>query len=92
MSRRRGVGGNRRKRKPDAVAQKAAAAYSCGHCHSRILGLTVDRHGFNRLRVGHSDSCPVLLGTVDDAPDVLRAAAVAGGPLLVLLGDFGGAE
>ncbi|MEB8341797.1 hypothetical protein OKJ99_30315 [Streptomyces endophyticus] len=55
--------------------------------------MTVDSHGFNRLHVGHDDSCPVLLGTVDDAPDVLRAAAAAGEPLLLLLGNFdGGAE
>jgi hypothetical protein len=72
---------------------KAAAAYECGHCQSSVLGVSVDQHGFNRLHIGHDDSCPVLLGTVDDAPDVMRAAAAAGGPLLILLGDLdGGAE
>lgn len=81
-----------RKRKPDAVAEKAASSYRCGHCHSESLGVTVDRFGVNHLNIGHSDACPVLLGVVDDAPDVLRAAAAAGGPLLVLLGNFGGAE
>lgn len=93
MSRRRKPNsGDPRKRTPDAAAQKAAQAYSCGHCRSKSLGVTVDQFGINHLNIGHSDTCPVLLGSIDDAPDVLRAAAAAGGPLLVLLGDFGGAE
>ncbi|WP_409059962.1 hypothetical protein [Streptomyces sp. SYP-A7185] len=55
--------------------------------------MSVDQFGINHLNVGHDPSCPVLRGTVDDAPDVLRAAAAAGGPILIVLGDFeGGAE
>ncbi|QEU91375.1 hypothetical protein [Streptomyces kanamyceticus] len=94
MSRRRKPNsGDPRKRKPDAVAQRAASAYRCGHCRSRSLGVTVDQYGINHLNIGHDPSCPVLLGTVDDAPDVLRAAAAAEGPLVVVLGDFeGGGE
>ncbi|MCZ4606267.1 hypothetical protein O3S80_21420 [Streptomyces sp. Lzd4kr] len=65
--------GKPRRNRPDhSLVEKMADAYSCGHCHSAV-GWSVDEHGVGHVNVHHDTGCPVLGGTLPDAPDMLRA-------------------
>lgn len=82
-----------RRPRPDRSALAALAdAYRCGHCHSAV-GWTQDDFGIGHINIAHDTSCPVLIGSVSPAPDMIRAAAsIAGGtgsPFVVIDGDDG---
>lgn len=51
-----------------------AAAYQCGHCNSETSTRT-DAAGIVHVVVHHDDGCPVLVGALPSAPDVVRALA-----------------
>jgi hypothetical protein len=91
--------GNKRPRKPRPAAPKGppksvrdyAKAYRCSHCRSRVNGVYEDGQGVWRMMIGHDGSCPVLRGTLSDAPDAVRAALTIGRPAR-LIGPRQGAE
>ncbi|GAA1925513.1 hypothetical protein GCM10009837_58580 [Streptomyces durmitorensis] len=91
MSRRGGVGRNRRQ-KPVTAAQKLAKVYRCGHCRSEVRGIHRDADGIEHLDVRHDGGCPVLSGAVADTGDVFRAATRAGVAMLAVKVADGGAE
>jgi hypothetical protein len=75
---RRKPGRNKRVR-PDATAlMKMAAAYRCGHCRSEVGTGHDAATGLDTVQVTHDNRCPVLLGTLSDVPDTLRAAEAVG--------------
>jgi hypothetical protein len=57
---------------------KLADAYRCGHCWSEVGTGRDPVTGMDKVNVSHDDSCPVLLGTLSDVPDTLRAAEAVG--------------
>lgn len=89
MSRRRGVGSNRRQ-KPATAARRLALAYQCGSCAADVREVTRDEFGIDHVNVVHDDHCPVLSGAVSDSGDIFRAASRAGiAALAVRVADGG---
>lgn len=71
----------RRPRPDRSMAEKAADAYRCGHCHSAV-GWSVDEDGTGHINIHHDSGCPVLAATLSDVPDMLRAADMTGGTVI----------
>jgi hypothetical protein len=53
-------------------------SYKCGHCHSRVAGVTRDSTGVYHMTVTHDEGCPVLGGVLTSLHDSIRAAIAAG--------------
>lgn len=65
--------------RPDRTAlMDMADAYRCGHCHSHVSTGYNTATGLDTVWAAHDDGCPVLLGTLSDVPDALRAANAVG--------------
>lgn len=56
----------------DVDPSALAATYRCGHCVSETSTST-DDNGIVHVAVHHDDGCPVLIGALPSAPDVVRA-------------------
>ena len=75
---------NRRRLKPPASVAATGAAYRCSDCPSETGRPYRDRDGIWHVRILHEPGCPVLGGVTSPLADSLRAAAAAGGPVVIL--------